>query len=256
MPQSRSEARRRAPPLKAGFSQMHWMRLVSSAKDGDLTNGVGVIDADEAGCRAWSLAEVRQHCTRDDAWMVLKGRVYNITRYLQFHPGSVEEIMRCAGDDATEAFDEVHPWVNAEAMLEPCCVGVLAAPPAAATAAAAAPPVTLHSDEWRSFELLSRTEAGDDCVLLRFGLAEAAQRLGLFPGEHLQVRLGGTDPNVGARGLAVPARAYVRSYTPVSSHKAEGHFELLVRRCNPGALSRLLHVGAHFYFVTRRGLLI
>ena len=40
-----------------------------------------------------------------------------------------------AQEIAAQLFDEVHPWVNAEAMLEPCCVGRLAPP-----AAAAAPP--------------------------------------------------------------------------------------------------------------------
>lgn len=32
-------------------------------------------------------AEVKQHRSEDDAWTILKGRVYNITPYLKFHPG-------------------------------------------------------------------------------------------------------------------------------------------------------------------------
>ena len=124
--------------------------------------------------------EVRRHNTRADAWMVLRGRVYNVTRYLQFHPGSVEELMRAAGDDATELFDEVHPWVNAEGMLDPCCVGVLAAE--TVETAAAAPvredpdedPVreaALHPDEWRTFTLLEAASVGEDWSLLRFDAA-------------------------------------------------------------------------------------
>jgi hypothetical protein len=92
--------------------------------------------------------------------------------YLQFHPGSVEELMRAAGDDATKLFDEVHPWVNAEAMLEPCCVGRHPGRARAGSRATAAPPAAggapLHADEWRPFVVLSREPAAADAVLLRF----------------------------------------------------------------------------------------
>ena len=33
--------------------------------------------------------------------------MYNITPYLDFHPGGVEELMRGAGIDGTALFDEV-----------------------------------------------------------------------------------------------------------------------------------------------------
>lgn len=33
------------------------------------------------------MEEVRQHASKDDCWMVLSGRVYNITPYMAFHPG-------------------------------------------------------------------------------------------------------------------------------------------------------------------------
>jgi len=35
------------------------------------------------------------------------GNVYNITPYLDFHPGGVAELMRGAGIDCSELFDEV-----------------------------------------------------------------------------------------------------------------------------------------------------
>jgi len=36
------------------------------------------------------------------------GNVYNITPYLEFHPGGVSELMRGAGMDCSELFDEVN----------------------------------------------------------------------------------------------------------------------------------------------------
>lgn len=59
-----------------------------------------------------------------DAWMVLGGRVYNVTPYANYHPGGVGELMRGAGKDGTKLFGEVHPWVNYEGMLQACLVGI------------------------------------------------------------------------------------------------------------------------------------
>jgi len=33
------------------------------------------------------IAEVKQHCTEEDAWTILRGCVYNISPYIRFHPG-------------------------------------------------------------------------------------------------------------------------------------------------------------------------
>lgn len=35
------------------------------------------------------------------------GKVYNITPYMEYHPGGEEELMRGAGIDGTQLFDEV-----------------------------------------------------------------------------------------------------------------------------------------------------
>jgi len=40
----------------------------------------------------------------------LVGKVYNITQYVEFHPGGVSELMRGAGIDCSDLFDEVHHW--------------------------------------------------------------------------------------------------------------------------------------------------
>jgi cytochrome b involved in lipid metabolism len=40
------------------------------------------------------------------------GNVYNITPYLDYHPGGVDEIMKGAGIDATVIFQEIHAWVS------------------------------------------------------------------------------------------------------------------------------------------------
>ncbi|XP_059052754.1 cytochrome b5 reductase 4 isoform X2 [Achroia grisella] len=102
--------------LQPGHSLMDWIRLGNSGKD---LTGVG------GRVRPVSLAELATHNTQNDAWLAIRGRVYNITHYLPYHPGGPEELMRGAGIDATQLFDKVHPWVNYESLLAKCLVGPL-----------------------------------------------------------------------------------------------------------------------------------
>ena len=39
--------------------------------------------------RLITMEEVKQHKTDEDAWTVLRGRVYNISPYIRFHPGGL-----------------------------------------------------------------------------------------------------------------------------------------------------------------------
>jgi cytochrome b involved in lipid metabolism len=50
------------------------------------------------------IAEVKEHCTEEDAWTVLRGRVYNISPYIRFHPGGRDMLMKGAGKDCTSLF--------------------------------------------------------------------------------------------------------------------------------------------------------
>ncbi|XP_026321156.1 cytochrome b5 reductase 4 isoform X2 [Hyposmocoma kahamanoa] len=102
--------------LQPGHSLMDWIRLGNSGKD---LTGVG------GRIRPVSPAELASHNTQKDAWLAIRGRVYNVTHYLAYHPGGPEELMRGAGIDATQLFDKVHPWVNYDSLLAKCLVGPL-----------------------------------------------------------------------------------------------------------------------------------
>lgn len=69
--------------------------------------------------------ELAKHNKSSDCWMAVRGKVYNVTRYLDYHPGGAAELMRGAGKDATSLFDEAHAYVNIDQLLAKCYVGPL-----------------------------------------------------------------------------------------------------------------------------------
>lgn len=46
--------------------------------------------------------EIATHNTETDCWVSLYGEVYNVTKFLDDHPGGKDSIMLYAGKDATE----------------------------------------------------------------------------------------------------------------------------------------------------------
>ncbi|XP_036270362.1 cytochrome b5 reductase 4 isoform X2 [Pipistrellus kuhlii] len=108
-------------PLKQGRSLMDWIRLTKSGKD--LTGLKGrLIEVTEE--------ELKKHNTKDDCWICIRGFVYNVSPYMEYHPGGEDELMKAAGSDGTDLFDQVHRWVNYESMLKECLVGRMAVKPA------------------------------------------------------------------------------------------------------------------------------
>lgn len=84
--------------LKPGHSLMDWIRLGNSHVDLTGVGGKRILVTKD---------QLAAHNKEDDVWMCIRGIVYNVTRYLDFHPGGREELMRGAGIDATELFNKV-----------------------------------------------------------------------------------------------------------------------------------------------------
>ncbi|KAG2414292.1 cytochrome b5 [Aspergillus terreus] len=73
----------------------------------------------------FTLEQVQKHNTANDLWIVLHNKVYNVTKYLDDHPGGTEVLVEVAGTDATEAFEGVGHSDEAREQLEPYYVGDL-----------------------------------------------------------------------------------------------------------------------------------
>ncbi|CCF55627.1 hypothetical protein KAFR_0A01890 [Kazachstania africana CBS 2517] len=143
---------RRGVRLKPGYSQLDWNNLVQTkGSRGELITGVNELLVDSEfqrinGHQQMRLIEngvplfrirnpsininkkilQRHQISKEDFWGVYKGKVYSLSRYLEYHPGGIEIILNnCKKNvDMTAIFNKYHPWVNMERLLETCYVGI------------------------------------------------------------------------------------------------------------------------------------
>lgn len=79
----------------------------------------------ETEIKTYTLEEVSKHNSPDDLWIVYNGQVYDVSSYLDEHPGGEEVIVDCAGTDATEAFDDIGHSDDAHDIMKNLLVGRL-----------------------------------------------------------------------------------------------------------------------------------
>jgi len=73
-----------------------------------------------------SAEQVAQHDKADDCWVILGGKVYDVTNFLDDHPGGKKAILVYAGRDATEEFEMLHaPNVLKKYLPAEACIGKL-----------------------------------------------------------------------------------------------------------------------------------
>jgi L-lactate dehydrogenase (cytochrome) len=66
-----------------------------------------------------SMDEVAKHNTKEDCWVVLYGKAYDLGKFAKVHPGGAKLIFDCAGKDATAVFDPIHPKDIMDKLLKP-----------------------------------------------------------------------------------------------------------------------------------------
>mmetsp|Transcript_7417 Transcript_7417/g.12474 ORF Transcript_7417/g.12474 Transcript_7417/m.12474 type:complete len:166 (+) Transcript_7417:77-574(+) len=99
---------------KPGFQLADWLTLVESPDFARLTSP-----------REVTRNELSKHITENDCWTILHGKVYDITAYLEYHPGGKRELMKGAGKDCTALFNKFHAYVEYELLLSKCEIGIL-----------------------------------------------------------------------------------------------------------------------------------
>ncbi|KAL2002894.1 hypothetical protein VTN02DRAFT_5611 [Thermoascus thermophilus] len=69
--------------------------------------------------KIFDAAEVAEHNTPESCWVILYGKVYDVTDFLPSHPGGSRIILKLAGKDATAEYDPIHPPGTLEENLKP-----------------------------------------------------------------------------------------------------------------------------------------
>eukprot|EP00005_Dracoamoeba_jomungandri_P001187 CAMPEP_0174249840 /NCGR_PEP_ID=MMETSP0439-20130205/180_1 /TAXON_ID=0 /ORGANISM="Stereomyxa ramosa, Strain Chinc5" /LENGTH=145 /DNA_ID=CAMNT_0015329755 /DNA_START=61 /DNA_END=498 /DNA_ORIENTATION=- len=75
--------------------------------------------------KVYTLEEVSKHVDVDDLWLAIDGKVYDVTAFLEEHPGGDGVLLDNAGTDSTEAFDDVGHSEDAIETLKQFYIGDL-----------------------------------------------------------------------------------------------------------------------------------
>ncbi|XP_018425921.1 PREDICTED: cytochrome b5 isoform X2 [Nanorana parkeri] len=73
----------------------------------------------------YTLEDVQKRNSAKELWLVIHGRVYDITSFVEEHPGGEEVLFEQAGGDATESFEDVGHSIDARDMLKQYYIGDL-----------------------------------------------------------------------------------------------------------------------------------
>ncbi|GAB4826132.1 Cytochrome b5 isoform E [Ancistrocladus abbreviatus] len=67
--------------------------------------------------------EVSKHNTVKDCWLIISGKVYDVTPFMDDHPGGDEVLLSAIGKDATNDFEDVGHSDHAREMMDKYYIG-------------------------------------------------------------------------------------------------------------------------------------
>jgi len=177
-------------------------------------------------------AQIKSHNSFHDCWIVINGKVYDVTKYLDEHPGGSEVIMSLAGGDATSEFNDIGHSKSAIKTLDQFEIGVCgdSKPVIRETVSWFHRLYTwffpdlclMNKDETKTVTLESKEQLTHDTIRLTFAIP-GNMNLGLKCGQHIVCYNGD----------------HQRKYTPTKTNQCE--FELVVKVYPDGKLSPFLN---------------
>ncbi|KAF9888180.1 hypothetical protein FE257_009175 [Aspergillus nanangensis] len=75
--------------------------------------------------KEFTLAEVAGHSTKKDLYLICHDKVYDCSSFVDEHPGGEEVLLDVAGQDGTEAFEDVGHSDEAREILDGLLVGTV-----------------------------------------------------------------------------------------------------------------------------------
>ncbi|GIW65525.1 MAG: hypothetical protein KatS3mg094_044 [Candidatus Parcubacteria bacterium] len=56
----------------------------------------------------YTMEEIVRHNSKENCWTVIRGEVYDLTQWIDKHPGGADEILSLCGKDGTQGFERKH----------------------------------------------------------------------------------------------------------------------------------------------------
>mmetsp|Transcript_32438 Transcript_32438/g.39261 ORF Transcript_32438/g.39261 Transcript_32438/m.39261 type:complete len:128 (+) Transcript_32438:111-494(+) len=79
----------------------------------------------EKELKTFTMSDVEKHITTESCWMCIAGEVYDVTPYLDEHPGGGDIMLDSAGRDATNDFEDVGHSNMAKGTMAKFKIGTL-----------------------------------------------------------------------------------------------------------------------------------
>ncbi|XP_051241883.1 cytochrome b5 [Dicentrarchus labrax] len=86
---------------------------------------MGESEESPEGVRYYRLTEIEEQNTFKSTWIIINNNVYDVTKFLEEHPGGEEVLREQAGGNATESFEDVGHSTDAREMAAEMMIGEL-----------------------------------------------------------------------------------------------------------------------------------
>ncbi|XP_030532266.1 cytochrome b5 [Rhodamnia argentea] len=73
--------------------------------------------------KLFAFEEVEKHNQTKDCWLIISGKVYDVTPFMDDHPGGDEVLLSATGKDATNDFEDVGHSDEAREMMDKYYIG-------------------------------------------------------------------------------------------------------------------------------------
>uniref|UniRef100_A0A3Q3G592 Cytochrome b5 n=1 Tax=Kryptolebias marmoratus TaxID=37003 RepID=A0A3Q3G592_KRYMA len=75
------------------------------------------------GVKYYRLSEIEAQNSFKSTWIIIHNKVYDVTKFLEEHPGGEEVLREQAGGNATESFEDVGHSTDAREMASSMVIG-------------------------------------------------------------------------------------------------------------------------------------
>ncbi|WJX80429.1 hypothetical protein P8452_63431 [Trifolium repens] len=76
-----------------------------------------------SNAKTYTFEEIAKHNNKKDCWIIVNGKVYDVTPFLDDHPGGDESLISSTGKDATVDFEDVGHSDSAIEMMPKYFIG-------------------------------------------------------------------------------------------------------------------------------------